>query len=46
MMPILWTGFGLVCLVAVVWAVGVSLQGQVFDHEEVRRINDEWEEME
>lgn len=34
-----------VCL-ACIWALGVALQGQVFDHEEIRRKADEWEEME
>ena len=43
---ILLVGFVLISVIALIWAIGVALQEQVFDHEEVRRISDEWEEME
>ena len=46
MMPVLWTLFGIAVLFGCIWAVGVALQGQVMDHEEIRRREAEWEEME
>ena len=46
MTTILLTGFGLCVILASIWAVGVALQGQQFDHEEIRRRESEWEEME
>jgi hypothetical protein len=46
MMPVLLSIFGLAVFVGCIWAVGVALQGQVFDHEEIRRQEAEWEEME
>ena len=46
MTTILLTGFGLCVILASIWAVGVAFQGDMMDHEEIRRREAEWEEME
>jgi len=42
---ILLTLAAIAVFVGCIWAVGVALQGQQWDHEEVRRQEAEWEEM-
>ncbi len=46
MMPVLLTLAAIAVLFGCIWAVGVALQGQQWDHEEIRRREAEWEEME
>jgi len=45
MTPVLLTLAAIAVFVGCIWAIGVALQGQVFDHEEIRRREAEWEEM-
>jgi hypothetical protein len=45
MTPVLLTLAALAVFVGCIWAVGVALQGQQWDHEEIRRREAEWEEM-